>query len=75
MLGSPPCFRTGSLKVELDDRSRMSREAHVRFWEGAGARFPRATRHTRHRKLWVGLWVENGNGVAIPKATDPREAA
>ena len=22
----------------------MSREAHVRFWEGAGVRFPRATR-------------------------------
>ena len=23
----------------------MSREAHVRFWESAGVRFPRATRH------------------------------
>ena len=22
----------------------MSREAHVRFWEGVGVRFPRATR-------------------------------
>ena len=26
-----------------DDRSRMSREAHVRFWESAGVQFPRAT--------------------------------
>jgi hypothetical protein len=26
------------------DRSRMSREVHVRFWEGVGVRFPHATR-------------------------------
>ena len=25
----------------------MSREAHVRFWEGVGVRFPRATRQKR----------------------------
>ena len=24
----------------------MSREVHVRFWESAGVRFPRATQHT-----------------------------
>jgi len=30
-------FFTGVLRmVRLDDRSRMSREAHVRFWEGVG---------------------------------------
>jgi hypothetical protein len=28
----------------LDYKSRMSREVHVRFREGAGVRFPRATR-------------------------------
>lgn len=27
----------------VDDRSRMNREIHVRFWEGLGVRFPRAT--------------------------------
>ena len=33
----------------LNDRSRMSREVHVRFWESAGVRFPRATRLTTAR--------------------------
>jgi hypothetical protein len=28
----------------LDDKSRMSREAHVRFCEGGGVKFPSATR-------------------------------
>ena len=28
----------------LDNKSRMSREAHVRFCEGLGVKFPRATR-------------------------------
>ena len=28
---------------ELVDGSRMSREAHVRFWESAGVQLPRAT--------------------------------
>jgi hypothetical protein len=26
----------------------MSREAHVRFWEGPGVKFPRPTRHRLH---------------------------
>src|SRR5262249_17052335 len=30
--------------LRLDRRSRMRREFHVRFCEGAGVRFPRATR-------------------------------
>ncbi len=29
--------------MRLGDRSRMSREVHVRFWESARVRFPRAT--------------------------------
>jgi|GEM_PF-5578362 len=31
--------------------SRMSREAHVRFCEGLGGRFPRPTRHRHHWTL------------------------
>src|SRR4051794_34333198 len=30
--------------LRLDDRSRMSREVHVRLWEGVGVRLLRATR-------------------------------
>jgi len=30
--------------IRLDDRSRMSREAHVRICEGVGVKFPRSTR-------------------------------
>jgi len=30
--------------LRLDNKSRMSREVHVRFREGLGVRFPRATR-------------------------------
>jgi hypothetical protein len=33
----------------------MSREAHVRFWEGLGVRFPRPTRHRHHWTLDVVL--------------------
>jgi len=41
----------------------MSREAHVRFSEGAGARFPRATRpseslcYGREARNGIGLWM------------------
>jgi hypothetical protein len=28
---------------QLDDRSRMNREVHLRFWEGLAVRFRRAT--------------------------------
>jgi hypothetical protein len=42
---SRTCSRTGvSGRRRLDAKSRMSREVHVRFREGAGVRFPRATR-------------------------------
>jgi len=33
-------WRIGSWHPWLHDRSRMSREAHVRFWEGAGLQCP-----------------------------------
>jgi len=40
------CLLTGSLEcaLRLDNRSRMSREAHVRICEGVGVKLPRATR-------------------------------
>ena len=41
---SRTCSPIGSWGLRLGDRSRMSREAHVRFSEGVGVRFPRATR-------------------------------
>jgi hypothetical protein len=45
--GSEPsdrtCSHTGSASQRLDNRSRMNREVHVRFWESAGVRFPCAT--------------------------------
>jgi hypothetical protein len=34
---------SGAKPLRLVDRSRMSREAHVRFWEGVGVKLPRAT--------------------------------
>ena len=46
---------SGAKPLRLVDRSRMSREAHVRFWEGVGVKLPRATHfvvlnetHLRH---------------------------
>jgi len=36
--------------VRLDNKSRMSREVHVRFREGLGVRFPRATRRNIYVK-------------------------
>ena len=40
------CSCCGKLEFDLrlDNKSRMSREVHVRFCEGLGVRFPRATR-------------------------------
>ena len=44
--GNPTCWRCGELEFDLrlDNKSRMSREIHVRFRESLGVRFPRATR-------------------------------
>ena len=36
--------RRGPLRLRPGDKSRMSREAPVRFCEGPGVQFPRATR-------------------------------
>src|ERR1035437_8266714 len=47
--GSIPICRERNLWLRTnpsndgDDRSRMSRETHVRFWEGVGVKFPCAT--------------------------------
>src|SRR5918992_3502687 len=44
-VASRSCSRTGvSGRRRLDAKSRMSREVHVRFREGAGVGLPRATR-------------------------------
>jgi len=40
----PTCLPTGSRMLRLDDRSRMNREVHVRFWEGVGVKLLCATR-------------------------------
>ena len=43
---SPGCLLIGSLGGDLRsvDKSRMSREVHVRFREDVGVKFPRVTR-------------------------------
>jgi len=43
LLVSRTCSRIGSRRQRLDDRSRMNQEVHVRFCEGLGVKFPRAT--------------------------------
>ena len=48
-----------------DDRSRMSREVHVRFWKSVGVRFPRATRLPLYRQ--EGIFGRAG--LAIPQST------
>ena len=37
------CMRIGRWGQRVDDRSRMNREVHVRFWEGVEVKFFRAT--------------------------------
>jgi len=51
---SPICStgRSGSDR-RLDNKSRMSREAHVRFCESLGVKLPRATRPPRSRCVWA----------------------
>ena len=43
MLANLTCLRIGRRYQQFDDRSRMNREVHVRFWEGVGVKLPRAT--------------------------------
>src|SRR5690606_17449385 len=49
----------------MDDRSRMSREAHVRFWESVGVRIPCAT----HLPLYRQEQIYTRAGVKIPRST------
>ncbi len=47
--------------MRLGDRSRMSREVHVRFWESARVRFPRATHlHQLTTGRVLGTWPMAG---------------
>ena len=44
----------GALSMRgLDDRSRMNREIHVRFWEGLRGKFPRPTQLTSVAQLQI----------------------
>ena len=46
------CLLTGVLRMgRLDDKSRMSREAHVRLCEGLRGKLPRSTRPLIHTPL------------------------
>ena len=56
--GADSCSSCGSSACgpRLECRSRMRREFHVRFCEGAGVRFPRATRLVVSRGRWVHVW-------------------
>ena len=47
------CPLAASVWSRPDAGSRMSREAHVRFWERAGVRFPRATRLPLYRQAQI----------------------
>jgi hypothetical protein len=74
--GSQPCLPTGSRMLRLDDRSRMNREVHVRFWEGVGLQLLCATRlSARVRQCHRG---ENGPDPILqllqysPRASSPR---
>jgi hypothetical protein len=81
-LANRTCSRTGSLMRRLDDRSRMNREVHVRFWEGVGVRFPCATRLPvrirdgvrgphRHRSLLRVLQQRaSARGARLPNARE-----
>ena len=54
----------------------MNREIHVRFWEGLGVRFPRATHsgseHPAHRYFWCSSPIDRPVGYclwSLPNAT------
>ena len=53
----------------------MSREAHVRFWEGAGVRFPRATHLPLERQVRMmrndGLFLDSQTPVSYTHLTLP----
>ena len=45
-----PADFDGRRQLSMGGTSRMSREAHVRFWESAGVQFPRATQPKLSRR-------------------------
>jgi len=50
----------------LDGKSRMRRESHVRFREGVGVRFPRATQQPmrpQSTRQSVAVWCGDGTKV------------
>ena len=58
------------LVLRLDDRSRMTRECHVRICGGLGGKFPGATRHPRVKPLLtsgiLGLrWDQDGREIQL----------
>ena len=61
------CCHIGNLRPRLDDRSRMSREAQIRFWESAEVKFLRATDSQRARNE-VRLYSSPQASLADPGA-------
>lgn len=73
--------------LRLDNKSRMSREVHVRFCEGLGVRFPRATRlvvlcrtaaEAQAALAMITQWVEEAGLTLHPtktKIVDSRETS
>src|SRR5580658_6822247 len=52
-IAGPICSLAASVWPRPNTGSRMSREVHVRFWERAGVRFPRATRLPLYRQCEI----------------------
>jgi hypothetical protein len=52
----------------------MSREVHVRFWEGLGVRFPRATRLVDLHS-WSALRIERSSGQVLLALTSAHQDA
>jgi len=61
--------RWESNRQRLDEKSRMSREAHVRFCESVGVKFPRATRPIELSNGQIVRFV----GVNAPDSGQPFE--
>src|SRR6516165_8045506 len=55
----------GRYRDRLGDRSRMSGDVHVRFWESAGVKFPRATHLPLHRQERIFA----RHGLELPRST------
>lgn len=56
--------------LRLDDGSRMSREAHVRFCEGLGGKFPWSTHpylHTEEGWLYLAVIIDLYSRIEPPR--------